>query len=330
MENLDIVITTFNRAHQLRIAIESILAQNDQAFTLYVLDNCSTDDTQDVCAELLTPPHCYICNEANLGMVGNWNRALETGTSDHVHIMHDDDELCPDFVKHVRAASKPDYAFIHTGTLMIDSAGKVTGQRVFDIPEHMPGDAFFKGWLDGKVMAICPTVVFNRNRMSDSLRFSPDLPFTADLIFFLQMSGQGAVGYVPHPVFRYRNHEGSTTSSLAAQIERKVKDRQAAASLLQHEADTRNLNVPNAATIGRDYRDRALMADIVFTRLLGGGLGDVIHVAKAVSTAEPSLLRQPGFYKAVVTAVIPAAVLRNLGGVRRRLLAKQAGTVANV
>ena len=55
MQNsFDIVIPTFNRAHSIDCAINSVLNQTYTKWNLFILDNCSTDDTQEVVSKYLS------------------------------------------------------------------------------------------------------------------------------------------------------------------------------------------------------------------------------------------------------------------------------------
>ena len=47
MNDLCIYITTYNRVQYLKLAIDSILNQSYDNFTLIILDNCSTDGTYE-------------------------------------------------------------------------------------------------------------------------------------------------------------------------------------------------------------------------------------------------------------------------------------------
>jgi glycosyltransferase involved in cell wall biosynthesis len=321
---IDIAIVTYNRSDLLERAIQSVLDQEDQGFTLYVLDNQSTDDTAALCERLLEPPHQYIRNPENYGMVGNWNEALKTGSAQYLNILHDDDELTPGFISSLKAfiARHPDCAFIHTAVDNIDQTGAVTGSKVHDFPEYVPGDAYFTGWLGGKVDVVCPTVVFNRDRLPSELRFSASQPFTADLVFFLKASAFGSVGYIRDRIFRYRSHDGSTTASLRQKLDAKIADRLSAGAEIQAEVDSRAISVDTPHRVGRRYTLRALAADILFTRLLGGGLNDVFFVAASVSRAEPELLRTLYFYHMFMSALIPPGLLRGAARTVRRLMGR--------
>ena len=52
---LDVFIVTYNRAQYLKHSIQSVLAQTYSNFELTILDNCSTDNTQEVCGSFSDP-----------------------------------------------------------------------------------------------------------------------------------------------------------------------------------------------------------------------------------------------------------------------------------
>ncbi|MFX0543396.1 glycosyltransferase family 2 protein [Roseovarius sp. S4756] len=321
---IDIVIPTYNRSGQLRLAIESALAQTMGGFNLYVLDNCSTDDTEEACAEFKSRGVTYIRNPSNLGMVGNWNRALMLGDAPYLLILHDDDELTPEFLATTvpMIARAEGAAFLHSAATIINRDGKRQFHRTLDLPSEMSGNEFFTRFLNGKMSVICPTVIYNRKVIPSSYRFQEELPFTADLFFFIGASGFGSVLYSDKPYFRYRVHEASTTSSLVKSIDRKIADRVHASAYLQGQADQRA--VPNnlKAGAGKSYRLAALTADVWFTRRLGGSYGDVLHVARRTVSAEPDLLCYPRFYAQLSMALLPSAVLRGLAFVKRRMISE--------
>lgn len=318
---IDIVIPTYNRSAQLRLAIESALGQTKDNFNLYVLDNQSTDDTPQVCAEYEDRGLIYIRNQSNLGMVGNWNRALLVGDANLLLILHDDDELAPEFL----ATTLPmiedtkGAVFLHSAATIINADGKRQFDRVLDLPAEMSGDEFFIRFLNGKMGVICPSVIYNRKLIPSSYKFQHELPFTADLFFFIGASEFGSVLYCDKPYFRYRVHDASTTSSLVKSIDRKIADRGHASSFLQSQVDRRAVPEKFKVNAGKSYRLAALSADVWFTRRLGGSYGDVLHVARKTISAEPDLLRCPRFYALLTMALLPSAIVRGVAFVKRRI-----------
>ena len=69
---LNVYVLTYNRSTLLKETIESILQQTYQDFDLYILDNCSTDDTGSVVQALFQPRATR-----SLGRTGQ--RVLQTG-----------------------------------------------------------------------------------------------------------------------------------------------------------------------------------------------------------------------------------------------------------
>lgn len=92
---LEVFIVTYNRAQYLKHSIQSVLAQTYSNFELTILDNCSTDNTQEVCGSFSDPRLKYVRRDANLGGLGNINDALNRSKKKYFLIFHDDDVMLP-------------------------------------------------------------------------------------------------------------------------------------------------------------------------------------------------------------------------------------------
>jgi GT2 family glycosyltransferase len=98
-----IAITTFRRPDMLAEAVESALDQDfARPFEILIVDN---DPESTVHAELerrlsglQDATIRYVVNAENLGMFGNFNRAVELARSEWLTILNDDDLLDPDFL----------------------------------------------------------------------------------------------------------------------------------------------------------------------------------------------------------------------------------------
>lgn len=96
---LSIVVSTFNRARDLKSFIDSILAMNDphgRGWELIVVDNNSTDDTRDVvlAAEAAFPLQIRYLFEPRQGKSFGLNTGL-TATQGHILAFTDDDAIIP-------------------------------------------------------------------------------------------------------------------------------------------------------------------------------------------------------------------------------------------
>jgi glycosyltransferase involved in cell wall biosynthesis len=112
-----VAIPTCNRARYLGEAIQSVMAQTFADFTLLVLDNASDDDTLAVVTSFSDSRILYIRHESNIGIVANWNEAVERCTGEYLVILGDDDKLLPEFLSRSVAVLNSDacvgFTFCH-------------------------------------------------------------------------------------------------------------------------------------------------------------------------------------------------------------------------
>lgn len=98
-----IIIPTYNRPDLLQEAIESALNQNGfDDFEIVIMDDCpDRDDVTEVLMKNYKNEEKirYYKNSKNLGMEGNWNRAVELSRGKYIVMLHDDDMLLPSYLK---------------------------------------------------------------------------------------------------------------------------------------------------------------------------------------------------------------------------------------
>jgi len=93
---VSVLIPTYNYGHILHETIESVLAQTFTDFELVIVDNCSTDNTEDVVRSYMSDPRVvYYKNDKNIGLAGNWNRCLELAKGEYIKMLCADDKLHP-------------------------------------------------------------------------------------------------------------------------------------------------------------------------------------------------------------------------------------------
>ena len=96
MPPVSVVLTTFNRSALLPRSIASVLAQTHRDFELIVVDDGSTDDTQEVLARIDDLRMRVVRHERNLGVSGARNTGVAATTGTFVCFHDDDDEWLPD------------------------------------------------------------------------------------------------------------------------------------------------------------------------------------------------------------------------------------------
>ena len=146
---LTILTTTFNRAHTLRRLFQSLQDQTDRSFEWTVIDDGSTDGTQDLLFELkrlkMLPVHVF-CQE-NSGKHAAINVGVRAARGEWIFIVDSDDALSSDAVATVLQActnplSRTGFCF-RRGYFMAISLGEVSNRtsRFASIPQR-PAEFF--------------------------------------------------------------------------------------------------------------------------------------------------------------------------------------------
>ena len=212
-DRVTIAIPTYNRSHLLRISLESALAQDYPHVQVMVLDNASTDDTPAVMQSCTDARVTYCRSETNLGMLANWNRAIELNPNPYLVVLQDDDILLPAFVseslgrlkKYPRAALSyalaryihPDGSLGKRNSVVPDDPGLVDGTLYLD---QIIRD---RGWTIGNVSSI----LFRQSALAEVGFFdSPHSRHSIEYNLFFRLAARFDVVPVPKELVYERIH----------------------------------------------------------------------------------------------------------------------------
>jgi len=95
-----VAIPTYERATQLRRAIESVLAQDHEPIELIISDNASTDGTRQLCEDYVSrhPSIRYVRHSSNVGPTPNFESLRPLARGDYFMFLGDDDWIDPGYV----------------------------------------------------------------------------------------------------------------------------------------------------------------------------------------------------------------------------------------
>jgi glycosyltransferase involved in cell wall biosynthesis len=224
-ENALTIAIPFYKGHAyLRAAIQSVLRQTSPNWQLVVCDDGPEPGTRELVESFADPRIRYLKNDKNLGMAGNWNRCLDVADTDLVNLLHNDDELLPNYVELMLAAGRqfPDAAAFFCKAKVIDAAGRPSFSVVdyvkrflepkSDGPLVLEGRSAVAALMRGDFI-MCPTVCYRRSRLPAE-RFRPDWRMVLDLDFFTRilLSGGTMVG-LPAVAYAYRRHPENATTA---------------------------------------------------------------------------------------------------------------------
>lgn len=118
---LTVAICTRNRARLMAAAVESVLPHLGPDAELLIVDNASSDDTDEVAARFIqTQPRVRSCREPELGLSAARNRALEEAQGAFVVYLDDDATAQPGWLEQYRA-----FLAAHSGLPIAAVGGRV-------------------------------------------------------------------------------------------------------------------------------------------------------------------------------------------------------------
>ncbi|OAM89475.1 hypothetical protein AW736_08785, partial [Termitidicoccus mucosus] len=100
-QDIEILVTTYNRAAYLKAALTSIVNQTIKGIPITVLDNASTDNTQAIVESFGHHKVIYSRARENGGGIANAKRGQALAHARYVMLLHDDDILHPQFLERV-------------------------------------------------------------------------------------------------------------------------------------------------------------------------------------------------------------------------------------
>jgi glycosyltransferase involved in cell wall biosynthesis len=86
-KKISIIMATYNRADYLPRAVNSVLNQSCRNFELIIIDDGSTDNTEEVVKSFKDTRIKFIKNEHNQGMSVARNRGFDSAAGDYVALM---------------------------------------------------------------------------------------------------------------------------------------------------------------------------------------------------------------------------------------------------
>ncbi len=226
------IITTipvFNGEAFIAQTLASVARQTLRPDRVVVLDNCSTDRTEEIVKNFSDLRCEFIRNEKNLGLWGNLNRCLDFAPeTEFLQILHADDTIEPEFYEVMTKllADCPGRGLAWSLDARMDENSRhlsVSGKADGGI-EITAKDAFLRRKAELGNQAFCATLLKTAGR-STPCEFPLDFPIMGDTVFWAAYGAHcEKIVHIRRALANYRWHGGNLTGMLAPGLQPLILD----------------------------------------------------------------------------------------------------------
>jgi glycosyltransferase involved in cell wall biosynthesis len=221
---ISVVIPTYNRAPHVPCAIDSVLSQARGECEIIVIDDGSTDNTQEVLARYEKAITYQF--QKNGGVSAARNAGINLAQGEWISFLDSDDEWMPNFLALQTNAIQQHPAIVASvmnvaNSRENDASGTIFGDRGFS-PE-LKGQPFL---LDERPLlkivehSLTPIMIgslFRRDVVLQTRKFNPALRIAEDFDFVGQMALKGSFLFGAEPVAKLLRRQEST-QNLTSQL----------------------------------------------------------------------------------------------------------------
>lgn len=208
---ISIVLPTYNGSKFIRASIDSCLKQTYTHFELIIVNDCSTDDTEEIVKSYDDARIVYLKNEINQRLPKSLNIGFSRAKGEFFTWTSDDNYFADDalekMLKEMEATSADLVcAPYHT----IDEDNRITGSREIGPLENILLDNIVKACF-----------LYKRKVHETLGGYQPNLFLVEDYDFWIRTVFQGfKLSFLKEKLYYYRFHEASLTESRRKDIAR--------------------------------------------------------------------------------------------------------------
>ena len=202
MKEISVVIPTYNYGRFVREAIDSVLAQTCAPLEIVVVDDGSTDDTEQIVRSYGDRVR-YIRQE-NAGVAAARNTGIANARGEYIAFLDSDDVWLPEKLAKqlARFDSDPGLGLVYAGAERFDESGTLSveldGMEGWIAPELLR--------LERGVIASGSGMLLPKQVAEEVGGFDADLQPSEDWDFCYRVALRHRIGFVPEVLVRYRQH----------------------------------------------------------------------------------------------------------------------------
>jgi len=201
---VSVIIPTYNRAHLIGKAVKSVLNQTYQDFEIIVVDDGSTDNTEEVMKSFNNFKIRYICHSDNRGISVARNIGIRASRGEYIALLDSDDEWLPEKLDKqvdVLQNESPEVGVVCSWSYNIDEKGNYISKRC--LPKK--GGYIYEDLLSTNPISV-PTVLIRKECFNRVSLFDDLLNAQEDWDMWIRIAKYYRFALIKVPLVKYRKH----------------------------------------------------------------------------------------------------------------------------
>ena len=209
---VSVIIPTYQRAHWVSEAIESVLSQTYKDYEILVVNDGSTDNTTEVLYQFQA--RIKIIEQENKGNSAARNIAIQNSQGQYIAFLDDDDKWMPNKLEKQIALLEYNQklGLIYSDMLFFNDKEVFTEPRSKKHPIHF-GRISWMLFLFGNSVPLSSTVVVRRQTLDEIGLFDETLTHCEDYDLWLRISEKWLFFYLDEPLTMYRLSDTNMTKN---------------------------------------------------------------------------------------------------------------------
>lgn len=209
--------------------LQSLAAQTLRPDRVIVLDNLSTDGTEEIVRGFKEMPVEFIRNPKDLGTFGNFDHCLDfAAETEYLQILHADDLILPEFYEVMVAYLQdcPGRAFGWCTDERIDEHNRhlTFSDKMDGSVDILDRDTFLKIKAEIGNQSFCSTLM-KTNYLPAPARFPMDMLVYGDMVYWARFGSHAEkIVFVKRPLAQYRWHQTNMSVFVAPNLKLLVVD----------------------------------------------------------------------------------------------------------
>lgn len=216
MDKVSVIIPSYNHEKFIGDAIESVLNQSYPHIEIIVVDDGSTDGTQEILSRFQSQINIMFMFQENSGGSAARNSGIRVAQGRYICFLDSDDVFHPEKVERQIEFfnTNPEIGLVHTGAYVLLKANE--GWKhwyTYTPPVFHSRDEQIKELLKANYIA-CSTVMVRRDLFSQVGLFNTKYDYAPDYDMWLRLLTCSDFSSIPEALIHYRWHGGNQSRNL--------------------------------------------------------------------------------------------------------------------